>query len=245
MSRPKSRLPAVSQLQAVDAWARSSSSRPSIATKLQTAATKAPATEPVAMMPAARRLIVLPASVIASAPASGRKRQIQAAGIMSAAKGRRAVGVERDVPSGHGDDQPESDDDLGRRDGHHRERKDLPVERVVLARERDEREVRRVQHQLQREEDDERVAAEEHSERADGEETSRDCEIPGDVRAQHLCPLPPALRRSWHKVGTDTTQVPGTCSIAAGHEASSSTRLACAPRMTPPTAATSSTIDVI
>ena len=174
----------MTQLHAVDDCARSASSRESISTKHQTAATKAPATEAVPISPAARRLIVLPASVIASAPASGRKRQIQAAGIIPA-QGREAVGVERDVTAGHGDDEPEADDDLRGGDGHHGEGEDLAVERAVLAREGDQREVGRVQHQLQREQDDQRVAAQEHAERTDGEEDGGDGEVPRDSGPEH------------------------------------------------------------
>ena len=81
--------------------------------------------------------------------------------------------------------------------------------------ERDQREVRAVQHDLEREQDDQRVAPHEHAERADPEEEGGDAEVPGDRRAEH--------------------QV----------DASSSARFVCEPRITPPTAATSSTIDVI
>jgi hypothetical protein len=58
----------------------------------------------------------------------------------------------------HGDDEPESDGDLGRRDRHHCEREDLSVEVPLLARERHEGEVCSVQHDLEREQDDQRTA---------------------------------------------------------------------------------------
>src|SRR3712207_9179587 len=65
-------------------------------------------------------------SGIASAPASGESRQTQAA---LATERRQLVDVEREPAPRHRHDQAEADDDLGRRDGHHREREDLAVDR--------------------------------------------------------------------------------------------------------------------
>src|SRR5438094_644471 len=67
-------------------------------------------------------------------------------------------------------DDGEADDDLGRRHDHHEEGHDLAVQGPVDAAERDEREVRRVQHQLDAHEQDDRVAPDEHADRADGEQ---------------------------------------------------------------------------
>src|SRR5437763_2473733 len=69
---------------------------------------------------------------------------------------------------GHDDGQP--DDDLGRGHHHDEERHDLPVQAAVDAAERDEREVRRVQHQLDAHEQHDRVAPDQHTDRADGEQ---------------------------------------------------------------------------
>src|SRR5207248_11754815 len=74
---------------------------------------------------------------------------------------------------------------------------------------------RSVQHDLQGEQHDQRVPSEEDAERPRAEEEGRDTQIPGDAWADHNG---------------------GTWSIA---------RRECAPRMTPPIAATSRTIDVI
>ena len=63
------------------------------------------------------------------------------------------------------------------------EREDLPVAVVEVAREGDQREVRAVEHDLEREQDDQRVAPEQHAECADAEQEAGDAEVPGDVRA--------------------------------------------------------------
>src|SRR6266508_3750791 len=55
-----------------------------------------------------------------------------------ATEGTEPVDVERDALPVERDDQAEADDDLGGRDGHHREREDLPVAVVQVAREGDQ-----------------------------------------------------------------------------------------------------------
>src|SRR5262249_36735350 len=92
---------------------------------------------------------------------------------------------------------------------------------AVLAREADQREVRAVQHDLEREQHDQRAAAQEDAERARREQERRDREVPGDVRAGHQS---------------------GGASVLAG---SPVRRREWLPRRPPPTAATSRTIDVI
>ena len=100
----------------------------------------------VEIQPAVRREMRLPASVIASAPTSGASRQIQAPAITQRRQPRSALAwsTSRSIRAPrHRDDQPEPDRDLRRRDRHHGEREDLAVEVALLARERDEGEVRR------------------------------------------------------------------------------------------------------
>src|SRR5207244_4013929 len=79
------------------------------------------------------------------------------------------------------DDQPEADHDFGRSDGHHRDREDLPVLAPVQPRERDQQQVRGVEHDLDREQDDQRRAAEHDAERAGREEQSAEHDVPLDV----------------------------------------------------------------
>src|SRR5919198_1913228 len=186
----------------------------------------------------------VPSSAIASAAASGETRQIHAptvkqpsaalAGVPpvgvvrsdgetgrvpcrgpSAAQLRHAIDVEREPSARHRDHEAEPDDDLGGGDRHHREREDLAVPPPVVAREADQGQVAAVEHDLEREQDDDRVAAEQHADGADREQERGDREVPGHGRAEHQTCAPGSSLRE------------------------------CAPRMTPPIAATSRTIDVI
>src|SRR5206468_950587 len=122
---------------------------------------------------------------------------------------RHPIDVEVEPAPAHRHDQPEADDDLGGGDGHDGEREDLPVVVALLPRERDQGEVRAVEHDLEREEHDQRAPAQQDAEGAGREEERGDAEVPRDLRPFHCLVL------EW------------------------------APRMTPPTAATSSTTDVI
>src|SRR6476469_525670 len=76
-------------------------------------------------------------------------------------------------------DDREPDDHLGRGHHHYEEGHDLAVQRAVDARERDQRQVHRVQHQLDAHEHDDRVAPDQHPDRADGEQQSRQQQIDG------------------------------------------------------------------
>src|SRR4029450_7049827 len=107
---------------------------------------------------------------------------------------------------------------------HHGEREDLPVEIGVIARERDQRQIRAVEHDLDREEDHQRAPPEHHAKRADREQERGDGEVPGEVRAHHFARVPPC-----------NTVLPG------GFGWSSCAWL---PRTTPRIAAGSSTFDV-
>src|SRR3954451_11775048 len=99
--------------------------------------------------------------------------------------------VDRGRPAGaedaHDDRQP--DDHLGGRDDHDEERHDLAVERAVHAAERHEGQVDRVEHQLDRHEHEDRVAAQQHAERADGEDQRGEVEVVAGVH--RWCTEPP------------------------------------------------------
>src|SRR6266851_8982714 len=127
-----------------------------------------------------------PARVISPAAASGDSRQIQAPEITSSSAERvEPVDVERDVLAVERDDQAETDDDLGGRDGHHGERKDLSVAVVEMAREGDQRQVGAVEHDLEREQHDERIAPDQNSQRAHAEQEAGHAEVPGGARPDH------------------------------------------------------------
>src|SRR5262245_52859609 len=85
---------------------------------------------------------------------------------------------------------PEDRDENGETDRHFRrghrhdeEDEDVPVHGAVLPREGHEREVHRVQHQLDRHEDDERAPSDQHADHADREE-DRGQDLVGDERHQ-------------------------------------------------------------
>src|SRR5216683_8343601 len=80
--------------------------------------------------------------------------------------------VYRRGPAGPEDrhQDPEADHDLRGGHHHHEERDDMAVQVAVQPGERDEREIGRVQHQLNAHEDDDRVAPHEHAHAADHEE---------------------------------------------------------------------------
>src|SRR5215208_27005 len=143
------------------------------------------ATESVARYPARRREIRVPANTSSTTAASGATRQTQAAAITSAAQSREPVDVEDEPAPGHRHDQPEAHDDLRGGYRHDRQREDLPVAVPLKARERDQGEVAAVEHDLDREQHDQRVAPDEHAERADREQRAGYREVPGDVRAVH------------------------------------------------------------
>src|SRR5438128_2020378 len=135
-----------------------------------------------------------------------------------AAQRAELVDVEVEVASRDGDDQAEADDHLRGGHGHDGEGEDLAGAVPVVAREGDQRQVRAVQHDLEREEHDQRVPAQEDAERPGREQERGDREVPGDLGAEdgdrHDAFSPASLRE-------------------------------CEPRITPPIAATRSTIDVI
>src|SRR5436190_6856674 len=82
----------------------------------------------------------------------------------------RVVDVGAPAPPEDRDDDRESDDDLRRGDHHREERERLPGQVPVLLRERDEREVHRVQLEFHRHEDHEGVPAQEDARSADREQ---------------------------------------------------------------------------
>src|SRR3982751_2147073 len=104
--------------------------------------------------------MLVPSRVIESAAASGATRQIQAATItgLTAQEGE-LVDVEVEALARDRDDQAETDDDLGGRHCHHGKREDLAARFPVQARESDQGEVRAVEHDLEREQHDQRTAA--------------------------------------------------------------------------------------
>src|SRR5207248_3509048 len=125
------------------------------------------------------------------------------------------------------DHEAEADADLRGGDGHHGEREDLARPVVPVARERDQREVASVQHQLEREEHDERVAPDQDAERAGAEQKRGHRDVPGDAWAEHY--------------GTSST----SRSCAASGVVPGSERFVFVTRITPTMVVMRITIDVI
>src|SRR5947208_4885393 len=94
------------------------------------------------------------------------------------------------------DDDGEAHHDLGGRHHHREERQDLAVQVPDLPAERDQRQVHRVQLELHRHEDHERVAAQQHAGRADREQHAREHQEVGDRRSHATVSGTPAGARS-------------------------------------------------
>src|SRR5262245_14938447 len=90
---------------------------------------------------------------------------------------RKSVGIQRLAVSEERNDQREADRRLSRGHGHDEERDDLPVEVAGVAAEGDERQVHRVQHDLDRQKDRDQVLPQEHTGRADGKQRGRENQI--------------------------------------------------------------------
>src|SRR5262249_25457865 len=128
------------------------------------------------------------------------------------------VDVQGDALAVERDHEPEADDDLRRGHRHHGQGEDLAAAVAEVAGEADQGEVPAVEHDLEREQDDQWVTPEQHAERTRREEEPGNAQIPGDLRSEQCN----------HRDGTSSTL-----------------RRECGPRMTPPIAATSRTIEVI
>ena len=100
-------------------------------------------------------------------------------------------------------DHAQPDAHLARRDGHHDQRQHLPVAVAPHARERDQREVRAVEHQLEAQQHDERIAPHDHADRAEREDDRRHGQIPADRHVGSRAPTAGRLSgsSSWTREG--------------------------------------------
>src|SRR5215213_12033985 len=168
-------------------------------------------------------------------PASGASSTIQAEVVISALELSQLVDVDRQAAPEDRHDQAEADGHLAGGDDHDDQREDLPVAVAVHARERDEREVGGVEHQLDAEQDHERVAPHQHAGDSDGEDQRRDDQVPlhahrfGSPPASIIVPVGASMR------------VPASPRMTSATEISrgSSRPLRRRARMTAPTAAIS------
>src|SRR5436190_8359693 len=103
------------------------------------------------------------------------------------------VGVERLAVTEQADDDGKAHRRFRGGDRHDEEHDDLAVRAAVHAAERDEREIDGVQHDLDRQQNRDQVAAHEHACRADAEQHGRQHEILLERRRRHC---PPSFRAS-------------------------------------------------
>src|SRR5436309_8841458 len=110
-----------------------------------------------------------PKKTFTAAPARGRAgtSQMSLSTVPSAPQHRGVVDARALAAAEHVHDDRQAHDDLGRCHHHREERQDLAVQAVVHPAEGHEREVHRVQLELDGHEDDERVLAHEHADGAD------------------------------------------------------------------------------
>ena len=114
----------------------------------------------------------------------------------------------------HGHDQPQADHDLGGRDAHHDQREHLAALLTPVARERDQREVAGVQHQLHRQQQDQRAAAREHAEHADPEHDRRHRHEVLDADVHQ--PPSSSLRGTWCTGNAVSAPITAACSSELG-----------------------------
>src|ERR1700730_14519652 len=158
--------------------ARDGGGRP---TSLQTATTATPndaIIEPQARAPAAALLTRRPRKAFSRNPANGNSgiRTSISARFPLPFQRRERVRVERLAMPEETDHDGEPDGGLGRRDRHHEEHDDLPVDSAQGPAEGDEGQVHRVQHDLDRQENRDQVAAKENPGRTGGEQDRREHE---------------------------------------------------------------------
>src|SRR5215831_16869673 len=131
-------------------------------------------------------------------PAFSRKPTSGRSGIsssMSPLQARKRRRVERLAVAEQRDHDRKADRGFGRRHGHHEEHDDLAVGRPQRPAERDEAQVHRVEHDLDRQQDRDDVAANQDAPRANGEQNRRQDEVV--VQRRHLMPPAAWMRRPY------------------------------------------------
>src|SRR5215207_2973751 len=177
-------------------WVRSSPECDSSSKKAATATTKAAATARVAIQPArARRR--WPNSTLTANPARGRTgssqiRRVAPVAFRAPSPLEQVDVVDRDrrALAEDGDKDAEADHDLGGGHHHHEEGQHLAVQGAVGLGEGDERQVDRVQHQLDAHEHHDGVAPDQHSGHADAEQDGRQEQVRAGPDPHGRCRFP-------------------------------------------------------
>src|ERR671932_178228 len=149
--------------------ARFSGPRPSRPLRRTSAITKSATNTALASTPASRPLRIK--KVLANTPNNGStiSRTIKVSSILSPHRAD-VVDVDRALRTENTDEECEPNGDLGRGDGDDEEGHNLPVDIGPLPCKGDQRQVSRVQHELDGHEDDHHVPPSQHPDRADGEQ---------------------------------------------------------------------------
>src|SRR5579875_172924 len=163
-----------------------------------------------------QRSVRRPLSSSINAPAAGRATSSQVYAVMVSAL--EEVGfVDRSRPAGtenrHDDGQP--DNDFAGGDHHREERHHLPVETAMHPGVGDERQVDGVEHQLDAHEHHDRVAPQEHTGRADGEQQRRKIQVVGGIHLSPSCSEPLPTVRCCRIGGTESFEYDPSGSRAA------------------------------
>src|SRR5581483_2440886 len=177
--------PAVIQSNTGCTMARDSGSRPTRRHTDASATTNDAIIAPHATAPDALLVMRRPTLALTRNPTNGRS------GISSSTPSplqrREGIGIERLAVAEQADHNREADLRFCCGDGHDEEHDDLTVRAAERSPERDERQVDRVQHDLDRQEDRDQVAAHEHPRRANGEQDGRQHQVVVERRHQR-CP---------------------------------------------------------
>src|SRR5262245_47300525 len=165
---------------------RDSSGRPDSSHTAPHDRRKARSTVPQAMAPTPRLPILFPSVPFTATPRSGRigMSQISFAISPSPLEEVDLVHVGRAAQTEERDDDREPRGGLRRGEGHDEENVDLGVGAPMQAREGDEHQVRRVQHELDAHEDRDRPAAQQHADRPQREQDARQHE--DEARVDHV-----------------------------------------------------------
>src|ERR1035437_854929 len=139
---------------------------------------------PHAIAPEAGLLTRRPKLAFSRNPTSGRSG-ISSSMRASPLQRRKRIGVERLAVTEQPDHNRQPDRGFGGRDGHHEEHDDLPVRGAERAAERHKRQIHRVQHDLDRQQHRDDVAAHEHAGRPNREEHGGENQVVDEGRRRH------------------------------------------------------------
>src|SRR4051812_34717162 len=171
------KLPEVIQLKTVWTIARDSAGIPTSWTTDATATMNDATIAPTATSPEADFDSRRPTQALIRNPRNGNRGMSSSIIAALPLQRREGVRVERLAMPEQRDHDAEADCRFGSRHSHHEEDDDLSLDGAGRASERHERKVHGIQHDLDREQDRDQVAADEHAGRPDGEQHGRENQV--------------------------------------------------------------------